>query len=363
MWSARGFAVAGKAALFPSRGSRDPMELSKDSPSTLVNPNIDVRLRDAGQLRHLPDVFHGSTLIPNWEVYAGAQGGHPVVQNRDDAAQHPLLHVVRHQPSSCLGKRPWEHSSGRRWVADESASPCWAVMVSQKPEVAAAPRTPKGRCLAGCSAHRPDAFAQVISEEDETGPLVSVTATASRRRDCSLVVSDRACAQTAAWLDRAARASGPRVSLEAKHCLREVEMASGTVRELLELHRTHLVTGCELSRHAALLSCCSDVLNLSCPLHPSLLCLEAEDLRACRHHFHAIWQFPTQGAVRRRSDDQQMPVTQGGWACGDHNQELAAMPPKPRWIAAELSRVACLSCCKCDARVANSDRNHEIPSQ
>lgn len=131
MWSARGFAVAGKAALFPSRGSRDPMELSKDSPSTLVNPNIDVRLRDAGQLRHLPDVFHGSTLIPNWEVYAGAQGGHPVVQNRDDAAQHPLLHVVRHQPSSCLGKRPWEHSSGRRWVADESASPCWAVMVSQ----------------------------------------------------------------------------------------------------------------------------------------------------------------------------------------------------------------------------------------
>jgi len=61
VWSARGFAVAGKAALFPSRGSRDPMdaysethELSKDSPSTLVNPNIAVRLRDAGQLRHLP---------------------------------------------------------------------------------------------------------------------------------------------------------------------------------------------------------------------------------------------------------------------------------------------------------------------
>ena len=130
-----------------------------------------------------------------------------------------LFTKKKSRPSSCLGKRPWEHSSGRRWVADESASPCWAVMVSQKPEVAAAPRTPKGRCLAGCSAHRPDAFAQVISEEDETGPLVSVTATASRRRDCSLVVSDRACAQTAAWLDRAARASGPRVSLEAKHCL------------------------------------------------------------------------------------------------------------------------------------------------
>ena len=119
-------------------------------------------------------------------------------------------------------------------------------------------------------------------------------------------------------------------------------MASGTVRELLELHRTHLVTACELTRHAVLLNCCSDVLNLSCPLHPSLLSLEAEDLRACRHHLHAIWQFPTQGAVRRRCDDQQMPVTQGGWACGDHNQELAAMPPKPRWIAAELSRVACL---------------------
>uniref|UniRef100_A0A7S1AQ39 Uncharacterized protein n=1 Tax=Noctiluca scintillans TaxID=2966 RepID=A0A7S1AQ39_NOCSC len=242
VWSARGFAVAGKAALFPSRTSRaypETHELSKDSPSTLVNPNTDVRLRDAGQLRHLPDVFHGSTLIPNSEVYAGAQGGHPGVQSRGDAARHPLLHVVHHQPSSCLGKRPWEHSSGRRWVADESASSCWAVMVSQKPEVAVAPRTPKGRCLLGCAAHRPVAFARVISEEDETGPSVSVTATASRRRDCSPVVSDRACAQTTELLDRTARAPGPRVSLEAKHCLRDVEMASGTERELLELHRTH----------------------------------------------------------------------------------------------------------------------------